>query len=90
METFHNRVEDLIEQDPVHSVERAIERAAWETDHPSEAATAAGQCTVCETDAAERIRFGRRDLLCQGCFDLSLDLMAKAVSEVYPELAVAR
>jgi hypothetical protein len=81
-EHFHNRVNELVETEHL-PVERAIERAAYEIDHPSESVVAAGRCGGCEKEAGERIPWGSQKL-CWDCVDAQLDLMALAVAQAVP------
>lgn len=82
-EQFHRRVEELREQGGL-SVEEAIERAAYEVDHPSEMTVAGGRCTLCEADAPELTPWATRERLCWTCVDLQLDMLALALVEAGP------
>lgn len=81
-EQFHRRVEDLISHG--ETLDHAIELAAWETDHPGEAAVKGGTCTLCEDDASELVPWATRERLCWHCVDIQLDLLAKAVRDIMP------
>lgn len=47
-------------------------------------AVAPGSCTGCETSGVKLFRYGR-EILCGGCMDTQLDLMAKAVIDLVPQ-----
>jgi hypothetical protein len=79
-EHFHNRVGDLVETGGM-TVEEAIERAAWEVDHPAAGINiASGNCTLCERPADERVPWAS-ELLCWECADQQLDLLALAIMD---------
>lgn len=81
-EQFHRRVEEL--QGSGLDVEAAIERAAFEVDHPGEMAVSGGLCTLCERHADELIPWAARERLCWPCVDVQLDLLATALMEAGP------